>query len=209
MEELLEGTTGACYTEYVDCWTMQLVAIDGISTNAALTEEDITAMEACQGKYWQVGELDGSKVFRQEPAPGRCNGGEFFLFKSTDGWFVSKSLVGISDDTKVAWLGHGEAPNGHVHLPFYRAKKNKHLEVIAQHCVPAVRDEVHIEDDAVVAESGNQKQGGGGWFNKCRRLMELVQAEDWTRAAKLADEYVKHPTMAKVNDERKKRRSDW
>ena len=60
---------------------------------------------------------------------------------------------------------------------------------------------------AVVGGGGT----GGGWLNKCKKLMGLVEDGKWDEATGFAKELSMHPTMIMINKggEEKKRRREW
>ena len=121
-ETLVAETPGQCYLEFVDCYVISIRDVELIKDDAAVTDDDITAMEQVQGKYWKVGEVDSLPVFRQEADDGGSK--EFFLCRLADGWFITSSLVSPSDDTKKAWLGQKlTAEFDAVHMPFWSKKK--------------------------------------------------------------------------------------
>ena len=165
-ETLVAETPGQCYLEFVDGYVISIRDVELIKDDAAVTDDDITAMEQVQGKYWKVGEVDSLPVFRQEADGGGSK--EFFLCRLADGWFITSSLVSVVVAVAVA-------------------------QAVAQ--------------AAVVGGGGT----GGGWLNKCKKLMGLVEDGKWDEATGFAKELSMPPTMVMINKggEEKKRRREW
>ena len=49
-ETLVAETPGQCYLEFVDCYVISIRDVELIKDDAAVTDDDITAMEQVQGK---------------------------------------------------------------------------------------------------------------------------------------------------------------
>ena len=198
--DMVENTPGRCYSEFVDCLFIALKDVELIKDDPSITDEDITTMEVIQGKYWKVGEVDSFPVFRQEAteADSVPFNPQLFLAHMADGWFLTSSLSAVSDDTKVAWLGSSlSCELDPVHLPFWAKKRSKFLTIKA----------AHMMQKQPQAVGG----GGGGWLNKCKKLIGFVKEKDWARAEAFADELSTHPTMLQVTkgSDEKKRRMQW
>ena len=135
-----------------------------------------------------------------QPVPARQAEQPPTVDTQADGWFIASSLVSPSDDTKKAWLGQKlTAEFDATHLPFWSKKKSKYLVIEVCHLMQ--------KQHAVVGGGGT----GGGWLNKCKKLMGLVEDGKWDEATGFAKELSMHPTMIMINKggEEKKRRREW
>ncbi len=171
---------------------------------AASIEQKIKIdLEKIPGRYWRVGMLGGNPVFRQEPPvnPDDPNSLQLFLWHTKfldepDGWYLSESL---EPDRRHEALGWGPKVGllcfpEFLHIPAKARKPSQWVQIGIQHtkaqlCIDDLLDKVEKlekegpEVQVVEAEKKDhhreKEKTRSGWFEKCRKLIQAVQAKDW------------------------------
>ena len=129
MSDSLEMVVPQFDDKFCDCFA--IFACEDAGTEAKLFPDEVAEqMDRVQGRYWKIGEVHGSAVYRQE-CDGGSDGGLYIYKDEKDGWMCAGELFSTSDSCKVAWLGR-EKPVA-VHIPFYAKKRHRNITVEPQH----------------------------------------------------------------------------
>ena len=183
-------------------------------THKQISDEDVPTVEGLVGIYWKISE---APVFKRDlPA-----GGSLYIAKAaSDGWFICTKPDPEPDANRVAWL-KGDFPisedgaGGQIHVPFWARKRCAALTICSQHAFAELSaQELHqliaeqsaqatVEDGGKAPQKKEEKDHGAtrsGWLNKCAKLIEAIDENDWSSVYGLAKEYKNTETMKRVLD---------
>lgn len=191
---------------------------DGWAIAAKWEDKDAQrSLELIPGRYWKVGEnTDGSPIFRQEKNPDGVNDKQLWIVferkQHEKGWYVVDNLG--EPQVKHAWFRALESES--IHVPYWSKKRLQHAYVMTLHAyqwwkmnelkkaLDDVQKNAHEKASSSTGADDEEGKGKGkqmkhgGWLMKASYLVKAVVDRDGEAAFEIADDYARHPVMAKL-----------
>ena len=201
---VLQGMNGEPMRSMADCLCVE-VSDEALAQCIDFgTDALAEVLDQLPGRYFKLGYLNGSPVFRQEPSIGALNNLGLFIWKADTidgGWFISEH-VGVADGGDdntwpVAWCQNGELP-GDVHIPM-----NSGAPCHGVH----ISTFIEFAENATAAAAskgkggkakGKGKKTHGGWMGRAFGLLKAIVWRDWDTYHRLVVEYLKRDDMVQL-----------